>query len=487
MKKKNALEIGGALLLAAAFSLIFYICNTPLGPVIGSDNAMYLTMGTALANGYAPYTEIFDHKGPLLFLVQWLPQALAGGYSMTAVFVQEVIVLFLGLLILRAIAKELDVNVWAVQLVYLCLTGFISSGGNLSEEYANLPTLFALYLALKVFGGKEKTEHLFLPAVWMGVCAMAAFLLRANNVLPQAALVLILAAALVLEKDWKRLGACAGGYALGLLLCAAPVVLWLAANGALYESFYGSILHNIMYAESGSISRVYMLLHSDYGYRAILMAVLSCLGAFALYRTRHASVLSVGMVAGAAAGGLAAFLSHKFYYHYLMVGAPMAALGAAAILTLPQKPISKKRLGMAAAAVCACILAVMSVRENQMRLEKGEGLPEFTENAQHLMEQVPQEERGSFMAYRVEPKWYVAAEALPSMRFYFLQEILAQVDPAVMDEIVQTFETNPPSYLVIFYNRPFEPPYDPRVQEIFETRYEFVDAAGQYQLLRLKQ
>lgn len=37
---------------------------------IGSDNAMYLTMGTALAKGYAPYTEIFDHKGPLLFLLQ---------------------------------------------------------------------------------------------------------------------------------------------------------------------------------------------------------------------------------------------------------------------------------------------------------------------------------------------------------------------------------------------------------------------------------
>ena len=96
-------------------------------------------------------------------------------------------------------------------------------------------------------------------------------------------------------------------------------------------------------------------------------------------------------------------------------------------------------------------------------------------------------ERDRFMAYRVEPRWYVAAEALPCMRFYFLQEVLAQADPAVMDEIVQTFETDPPRWLVIYYNRAFNPPYDARVAAIFETNYEFVDAAGQYQLLRLKE
>ena len=57
----------------------------------------------------------------------------------------------------------------------------------------------------------------------------------------------------------------------------------------------------------------------------------------------------------------------------------------------------------------------------------------------------------------------------------------------VMDEIVQTFETDPPRWLVIYYNRAFNPPYDARVAAIFETNYEFVDAAGQYQLLRLKE
>ena len=70
-----------SLLLAAVFVLFFGECNTPLGPRVGSDNAMYLTMGTALANGYAPYSDIFDHKGPLLFLLQMLPQLFNGGWN----------------------------------------------------------------------------------------------------------------------------------------------------------------------------------------------------------------------------------------------------------------------------------------------------------------------------------------------------------------------------------------------------------------------
>ena len=35
-----------SLLLAAGYMLIFAYNNTPLGAAIGSDNAMYLTMGT---------------------------------------------------------------------------------------------------------------------------------------------------------------------------------------------------------------------------------------------------------------------------------------------------------------------------------------------------------------------------------------------------------------------------------------------------------
>ena len=142
---------------------------------------------------------------------------------------------------------------------------------------------------------------------------------------------------------------------------------------------------------------------------------------------------------------------------------------------------------MALGLIAALVLVVSGVRANNNRLYEIEIQGSFEQDARDLYALVPEEDHDSFMAYRVEPKWYVATGALPCMRFYFLQEILADADPAVMDEIVACYETEPPKWVVLFYNRPFSPPYDKRVQEILDTRYEFVDARGQYQLLKLKE
>ena len=220
---------------------------------------------------------------------------------------------------------------------------------------------------------------------------------------------------------------------------------------------------------------------------SLLLAALSCLGALTLWRRAPAMTLS--LIAGAAGAGLAALISHKYYVHYLVLGAPCAVTGVALLLAAAKRR-GKRLCGAGYAlcvALCAAILAVSGAQANESRLAwRGEDFDAFTADAQALYAQVPEQERESFMAYRVEPRWYVAAKALPCMRFYFLQEILAQADPAVMEEIVEEFESDPPRWLVIYYNREFGPPYDARVAAIFESDYEFVDARGQYQLLRLK-
>lgn len=480
------------LVLSTAFALIFYTCNTPLGAWIGSDNAMYLTMGTALAKGYVPYSEIFDHKGPLLFLLQMIPQLFADGYSTLTVFLQEVLFLWASLLVLARMAKKLGVKALALQLIYLAVYAPLVDGGNLTEEYSNLFTLIGLDVMLSVFGeglSDRQEGRLFAPALLMGVMSMLNFLLRANNALPLVGAVAALAVYMAAAKRWKGLGLCAAGYALGLALCAVPVAVWLQAQGALSDAIYGAFVHNTMYAKTQGQSRVHTLLFEPYGHWAKLAAVLACLGAaLCAVRTRRMP-LAMAMVAGAACGGFAGFISHKFYNHYLMLGVPMAALGAGQIFAFVRERRAKwlRPLTAASMVICLLYLAIYGAVVNHRRAADYAVMQAMTPDAMALYEQVPEEDRDSFLAYRVEPKWYVATKALPCMRFYFLQEILADADPAVMDEIVHEFETDAPRWVVLFYNRPFSPPYDARVQEIFDTRYEFVDARGEYQLLKLRE
>ena len=489
MTRKKAASLSVSFVLTLAFALVFYAFTTPLGPSIGSDNAIYMTMGTALADGYAPYTEIFDHKGPLVFVLQAIPQILSGGYSTLALFAQQAVFLFVCLRLLDALARELHAPGMAVQLVYLALICANVGGGNLTEEYANAFTLVGILMILRTFrhGLPENGKGILVRAGILGAMNMLCFLTRANNVLVLCAMTLVIACWMLFEKRMDLLVRCIGGFASGMAACALPVAVWLAAQGALGEAVYGSFVHNMMYAATGGASRLEMLFSPDYGWRAILMAALALAGA-AIFAKKNPA-LALSMAAGAAAAGFAAFVSHKFYQHYLLLGAPLAAAGAACVLGAAAKAGGKLRSGVMALALTASLgcLVVQGIETNRWRLSEREGMDVFMQQAQELYELVPEEDRDSFMAYRVEPKWYVGAKALPCMRFYFLQEILADADPAVMDEIVETFNTDPPRWLVIYYNREFGPPYDARVQEIFDTRYEFVDARGTYQLKKLKE
>ena len=290
--------------MALVFGLIFYTFNTPLGPSIGSDNAMYLTLGTALARGATRRIRRFlTTRGRCSPASRCCPSSFPGGYSTLAVFIQQVIALFLCLRVVSRIARTLGAYSGVTQLFYLALIASLVGGGNLTEEYASLPTLLGAYAALRVFLRPDWTKRLFTPALLMGVCTMAAFLLRANNALPLAALTLALALYLLAKKQFALLGQCAAGSAAGLALCALPVVIWLAARGALRAAWYGAIVQHALH-RNGNTGRVAMLLHSRYGLAAMLMAALACLGALAL--RKKSPMLALGMVAAAAAGALAA-------------------------------------------------------------------------------------------------------------------------------------------------------------------------------------
>lgn len=488
----RVLNAAWLLLLATLFGLFFFGSNSPLGEAIGSDNAIYLTMGTALKQGYAPYTQVFDHKGPLLFVFQALAQIMGGGYSTLAVFVMETLFLWGCLMGIGALARRKHAAALPAQMILLLLLAPVIDGGNYCEEYSNLFTMLGALVMLHVFDREtlsEKSGDYVLPAALYGALMMASFLVRANNMLPMAGMIVGAALFMLATRRIGQLGACAAGVLLGCAAVVLPTALWLLSQGALSEAIYGAFLHNMMYAETNGASRLGMLLHSSYGYRAMGMAALACGGGL-LYAAKHRrAAIALMMIFGAALGGMAAFISHKFYSHYLMLGAPLAAVGAVLLFAAIGASFPRGTKAAAAAVVLLCAAQLFSIGQgkNAQRAQMHTEYETLFAQTQELLAQVPTQERDELFAYRVEPKWYVAAEAMPYMRFYFLQEILGQADPAVMDEIVETFENAPPKWLVIYYQRAFSPAYDTRVQEIFDTRYEFVDARGQYQLLRRKE
>lgn len=80
-----------------------------------------------------------------------------------------------------------------------------------------------------------------------------------------------------------------------------PILIWLAAKGALSAAWYGAIIHNMMYADSGTGDRFAALFTTSYGHMAMIVAAFACAGALAVWKKRRAPLLALAMLAAAAA------------------------------------------------------------------------------------------------------------------------------------------------------------------------------------------
>ena len=64
--------------VAFVFLLLFSYDTSPLYKWCHSDTANYMLEGILVEKGLVPYIDFFEHKGPLMFVIQWMGAMLTG-------------------------------------------------------------------------------------------------------------------------------------------------------------------------------------------------------------------------------------------------------------------------------------------------------------------------------------------------------------------------------------------------------------------------
>ena len=91
---ENILASGfmGILFLGLSFVFLF---NSPLHPWIRgestTDSSVFRTIAMMMRYGYMPYRDSFDHKGPLLYIIEFVGDSLGGT---SGIWVIELIAIF---------------------------------------------------------------------------------------------------------------------------------------------------------------------------------------------------------------------------------------------------------------------------------------------------------------------------------------------------------------------------------------------------------
>ena len=215
-----------------------------------TDSSVFLYIGKQMHAGKVPYVDLFDHKGPLLYLIQYLgfsiwKDSVAGG-----VWILELVSFgglgFLMLKLSEYVSKNHENGYLAVVLILIVCALRLYQGGNYTEEYA----MFWIATASLVFYSFFKTgTYRKRSIVILGLSCMAVLLLQWNLVTVWVAFIPVVLFVLIREKRYKEIWQCIVLFLLGMMIILLPILLWAIKKGFLKEMWQCYVLFNISYSE----------------------------------------------------------------------------------------------------------------------------------------------------------------------------------------------------------------------------------------------
>ncbi len=250
------------LLMICSRSSFLYPCND------WNDANSYFTMGKAMMNGQVIYRDLYDQKGPYLYLLYGVAYLLSNT-SFAGVFVFEILAigLFLvsGYKILRLYCSE-NISLFLIPvLAAVTLSSKSFYWGGAAEEFC-LPFFgFSLYYSLVYF--KEQYEDvpayrmIFINGIFAGIMMQVKYTMLGFYFAWMA----MMALAFVLKKDWKGFIKGCLIFLGAMVLTAIPWLIYFGINGALYNWYQCYIYNNIFLysnltqADNGLGNRIYVL------------------------------------------------------------------------------------------------------------------------------------------------------------------------------------------------------------------------------------
>lgn len=321
---KNRIEKHGETFIAISISAILaflFLLNSPLHPwrcaPTATDSSVFKTIAMMMDMGYMPYRDSFDHKGPLLYVINYWGQLLAyyrGVWAFEAIGMTFTI--FMLYKIARLKAKILS-SAFIVLTAISMLFGFFNQG-NLTEEYAMPFIAIGIYIFLDyLLNDKISALRIVISGISMG----AVCLLRPNMV----AVWVVFGTAIVFDKvrkqNWKELGRFVFYFIIGFLAIVMPFLVWLYINNALLDCFRDYLVFNMQYCsisgERASLRKKWESF-SFFGNKAVY--IMSVIGAF--YGIRKNVFLNSVYAAYMIVSLLFLCMSGQTYGHYGMTLIP---------------------------------------------------------------------------------------------------------------------------------------------------------------------
>lgn len=444
------------------FMLLFAYNTSPLIEYLGVDSGMYLVIGKAMAQGRTLYADLFDHKGPIIFVFNMLPQLFIDGTL--GVWLTELCLIIISVIILYKIANYHieGPQSLCVSLVYIWITVTLFNGGNYTEEYSN----FFSVLSLFVFDKWQSSKKLTSPMSYiLGLCLAAVFFLRPNNVAFIVSIILFIGIHMMLKSRDAIRSALLFGF-LGILTVTIPIIIYHLYTGTLYDMFYATVLHNIKYCQVGA--ERFSLIPNGNRPQLLCLIIALAINTIAMctcyskdeIKTGNFILLTSTVIIFAILIG-----RHPFMYYWTLI-APLSAYAAIILIKYGIK-IKKKSLPAIALTLIFALISTNSFLGAEIT-EKKSYITEYKSNVHEMYDMIPTDERIDSFAYDMPSMFIYEVDLNTPFKYFTMQTWMSKINPDIAKYCNEYVKKNNPKWILSYFQSADK---NPELSEIIKTRY----------------
>ena len=480
VEKKNKqntwshIKIGIVMLLLSALFVLFrsYSTSFLFPDIYGNDSAQFQIVGKMWAKGRLPYTECFDHKGPVIFLINMIGYLFTG--NSTGILMIQIVFMFFSLIALYCICKKS--KYWFLIIPASTFTiAFNYAEGNLTGEYC-LPFLsYSMYLQLKYVRGVAK-EHDPKAAFFYGISFAICLLTRLSNAIPVVAGVIVIIFCLIKTGQWKNFLKNMNAFLIGILILVCPFGIYFGMKGHLYELYFGTVGFNLLYQKKITSWMIGAELKTFMQFAIVYIAYITIfISAVLAIILREYKLTWYCVILAMAESWL--FLNGAGFSQYGIIAIPDITLFWTLLLELGKEKQSKIISRLSVLAVCVYLLfaggRMIDRIVDNMTQEKDSAIEAIAE----LMGYIPEESRDSFIAYGDDmlKMVYLKYNIDPCYPYFAVQEWHASFSNIVREDIYRTFQSEKAQWILAGKNTD-------GIQDILDKHYKLLVEANEYRL-----
>lgn len=456
------------LILSIFFLLIFSGSTSPLYNMSGVDSSIFVMMGKMFLEGKTPYVDFFDHKGPILILVEALGLSLYPSGN-TGIFIIQIINLTIAQILIFHICRHFTLVLISFSIVLFCLFMFsLSIGeGNLTEEYT-LPFILSSLLFTIQYHLSGRKSILIWKYFIMGISVAFLFWMRMNNMGVICACISFILVFTIKGKDWKGIKNLLVGLSLGFLLITIPIILYFAYKEGFYEMIYATFIFNMKYIgyepKTHFTIRSFIIYFFKYWPSFIILVlgtVLYC------HKTRKKDILV--LTCFLVLWGVVSTRFGLYVPHYMTLNIPLLALGFALLLNTYTYQRYSKLLTYTYLIVSFSLLCGYSIwKYNSPRYREMLDDSIFIKQSSDIISHIPDNEKDKIYTYNVQSRFFLNTGIKPYYRFFIFQEWHGVHDKKIFEDINSMMIKHSPLWVIIPADNMSESGYTPANSSFYE-------------------